>query len=407
MQNNFAIVLLTTGILGGAERRFVQLFKYLTENNSGKFFFIVSSSLYAKIIELYPGYPVENLISIGPKSKKKNTSTLGKSSGKIYNVSHPGFIKQVYRFINNFRIQKKYFREIEKNRKEKNIKCFLGVYSGILPLYFYLKQKKRDVGIIFCDMDSWFSDVLPRKRKYWYRKYSSFNFALENSDIVDFLSPFILQGIRDRGIEVKDQSVSITPCSFTDYSKCKIGDKTSFQVAFACRLEKDKNPDLFVEAAIKLSKKYPEILFHIMGEGRLSSDINNKVKNCGLNNIIHHGFHPQPADILADTSVFVSIQTTNNYPSQSVLEAMGCSNAIIASDVGDTRMFINEANGILIKLNTDDLVAAIEKLYLDKQLCRKMGEYGYNYVRENHTIEKMSEYYIGLFNKLNSKRAKG
>ena len=176
---------------------------------------------------------------------------------------------------------------------------------------------------------------------------------MEKSDYVDFLSPFILEGIRDRGIKIKEESVSITPCSFTDYSKCRIGDKSIFQVAFAGRLEKVKNPDLFLEAAINFSKKYPEIVFHIMGEGRLSLDIKDKVESFNFSNIKFHGFHLNPTEILADTSVFVSIQTTNNYPSQSVLEAMGCGNAIVATDVGDTRMFINENNGILINLEAN------------------------------------------------------
>jgi glycosyltransferase involved in cell wall biosynthesis len=203
-------------------------------------------------------------------------------------------------------------------------------------------------------------------------------------------------------MKIKEESVSITPCSFTDYSKCKIGDKNIFQVAFAGRLEKDKNPDLFLEAAIILSKKYPEILFHIMGEGRLSSDIKEKVDNSGSGNIIFHGFHPQPTEILAATSVFVSIQTTNNYPSQSVLEAMGCGNAIIATNVGDTRMFISEHNGILINLEINELVNAIETLYLNKELREQLGKNTYSYVRENHTIEKMADYYIELFNKLHA-----
>ncbi|MBS4034554.1 MAG: glycosyltransferase family 4 protein [Ignavibacterium sp.] len=105
-----------------------------------------------------------------------------------------------------------------------------------------------------------------------------------------------------------------------------------------------------------------------------------------------------------NASVFVSIQTTNNYPSQSVLEAMGCGNAIIATDVGDTRMFINDKNGILIGLNINNLVNAIESLYLNKELSLRLGMNAYSYVRENHTIDKMADYYINLFNITSTKR---
>jgi glycosyltransferase involved in cell wall biosynthesis len=399
MQPNFALVLLTKGIFGGAEKRFAQLFNYLAKDNLSKYYFIVSYELYNNIKEIFPDYPTDNLIPIGSNAKEEKRQLGVTLATKIYIADHPGFIKQIYRFIKSFRIQKKYFRVIEAIRKEKNIKCFLGIYSGILPLYFYLKKRKRDVGIIFCNMDSWFRDVLPSDKKYWYRKYSSFNFALEKSDVIDFLSPYILKGVKEKGIKINEESVSITPCSFTDYSTCRIGNKNIFQVVFAGRLEKGKNPELFLEAAIILAKKYPEILFHILGEGRLSSDIKLKLINVNLSNIIFHGFYQQPTEILADSSVFVSIQSTNNYPSQSVLEAMGCGNAIIASDVGDTRMFINENNGILINLEISELVNAIETLYLDKELREKLGENAYHYIRVNHTIEKVANYYNSLFDR--------
>ena len=398
MQHSFAIVLLTKGIFGGAEKRFTQLFEYLSCYYPGEFYLIITRDLYNKIPEVFPNYPTRYLIPIGKNDTHTNNNKANSVKSKSYEIKHPGFLKQIYRYIRNYRIQKSYYREIDQIRKEKNIKCFLGVYNGILPLYFYLMKKKKDIGIIFCDMDSWFSDILPKEKKYWYRKFSSFNYALENSDHIDFLSPFIFQGIRYRDIEVKEESVSITPCSFTDYSKCRKGNKSIFQAAFAGRLEKDKNPDLFLEAAINLSKKYPEMIFHIMGEGRLTSDIKERVDNSGSGNIIFHGFHSNPAEILADTSVFVSIQTTNNYPSQSVLEAMGCGNAIIATDVGDTRMFINKENGLLIKHNVDELINAIETLYVNRELREKLGNYAYAYVREYHTIEKMADYYVNLFN---------
>jgi glycosyltransferase involved in cell wall biosynthesis len=248
-------------------------------------------------------------------------------------------------------------------------------------------------------MDSWFSDIVPEEKKYWYKKFDSFNLALKKSDYIDFLSPFILNGLEKKGFQIKEETVSITPCSFTDYTNCKMGNKEQFQVAFSGRLEKDKNPELFVNAAIILSKKYSDIIFHIMGEGRLSNNIQEKVNSSGILNILFHGFHSNPAEILAKTSVFVSVQSTNNYPSQSVLEAMGCGNAVIATDVGDTRMFINEFNGILIDLNVNELVNAIESLYLDKDLRERLGKNAYSFVRENHTIEKMANYYITLFEK--------
>jgi glycosyltransferase involved in cell wall biosynthesis len=399
MNINFAIVLNTIGIFGGAERRFTNLFQYLYEKYPNNAYYFVSYDLLNKIKKIYPDYPLKNVIPIGKRKIHANNIKVNNKSVKYGNTDNKtdiSFLRKLYRYIKSYITQYALYKEIEKYRKMYNINVFMGVYSGILPLYFYLKKKKRKVKIIFCDMDSWFKDILPKDKKFWYRKYSSFNFALENSDHIDFLSPFILEGIKERGIKIKENLVSITPCSFTDYSKCKIGDKSVFQVAFSGRLEKDKNPILFLEAAINLSSKYPDIIFHIMGDGRLAFEIQEKVKKSGLNNIIYHGFHREPTEILANTSVFVSIQSTNNYPSQSVLEAMACGNAIIATDVGDTRLFINEKNGIFIRLDKSELINAIEKLYFDRDLCRKLRQFAYSYVRENHTVDKMAEYYSEL-----------
>lgn len=410
MKNKFGIILTPVGPFGGAQRRFTNLFNSLYVKYPENIYYFVSHDLYNKIFNMYPGYNMVNVIPIGKKELIKNKSIVNNDSGQInkFNLkkAEPDILRKISRYLKSFLSNYFVFNEIKKYQKKFNINVFMGVYSGIIPLYFYLRSKKKETGIIFCDMDSWFSEVLPKEKKYWYRKYSSFNYALENSDYVDFLSPFILEGVKERGIKIKDESVSITPCSFTDYSKCTIGNKSIFKVAFAGRLEKNKNPDIFLEAAFNLSKKYPEIIFHIMGEGRLSANVQSQITNSGLNNIVFHGFHPQPTDILADTSVFVSIQTTNNYPSQSVLEAMGCGNAIVATNVGDTAMFINESNGILINLDAKELSDAIETLYLNKGLRDKLGNYAYSYVRENHTVEKMADYYISLFNKTSSKYIK-
>lgn len=395
---NFGIVLLPVGPFGGAQRRFTNLFRYLYEKYPDNAYYFVSYDLYEKIKKIYPDYPLRNVIPIGKKEIYSNNikvkSNSSNKSGNKNEQTDISFLRKVYRWLKSYKTQYILYSEIEKYRKKLNINVFMGVFSGILPLYFYLKKKRRKVGVIFCNMDSWFSDVLPKEKTFWHRKYSSFNYALENCDYIDFLSPFIIDGVKKRGIKVKNESISIAPCSFTDYSKCRIGDKSKFQVAFAGRLENDKNPLVFLSAAKILTEKYTDISFHVMGEGRLSAKVKEEVK--GFNNIIYHGFHSSPTDIFSDSSVFVSIQTTNNYPSQSVLEAMACGNAIIATDVGDTRMFINADNGILIDLNINELANAIESLYLNKELRERLGNFAYNYVREKHTIQKSALYYENL-----------
>ena len=312
--------------------------------------------------------------------------------------------RKLYRYYKNYFRQKKLFNKIETLRKELDIKVFCGVFGGILPLMFYLTGNPRKASVIFSNMDSWFSEVHPDMKKMWYRKYYSFNFALENSDYVDFLSPFILDGVRKRNVKIKDGSAAVAPCSFIDYSKCSVGDKSTFEVAFSARLEPDKNPMMFLEAAKVIHEKYPAVKFHLLGEGSLVYEIDSFIKKSGLGDTVNFRFHSNPPEIFAGTSVFVSVQSGTNYPSQSVLEAMACGNAVIASKTGDTELFINSDNGLLIGLSVFELAHAIESLIIDPELTRKLGAKGREDAAREHTIEKYTSYFTGFINSAFSKQ---
>ena len=313
------------------------------------------------------------------------------------------FPRKIYWYYKNMFLQKKLFGKIEALRKNLDIKVFIGVFSGVLPLTFYLFDSPRRAGVIYSNMDSWFVDVHRDMKKLWYRKYYSFNNAIENSDAVDFLSPFILEGIRDRGIKIDDNRAFISPCSFVDYSKCLVGDKNDIEIAFASRLEPDKNPIMFLEAATVISKEFPDVKFHLLGEGILAFDIEKYINEHNLNKVVNFCFHKNPPDVFKNTSIFVSLQSGTNYPSQSILEAMACENAIIASNKGDTGLFINDKNGVLINLNAGELISSIRSLITNKDHTKALGTYARNFALENHNIERFVDYYIKLIEKVASK----
>lgn len=274
------------------------------------------------------------------------------------------------------------------------------MFGGIIPLTFYMNESPVRAGVIFADMDSWFTDVLEDMKKLWYRKYYSFNYALENAGAVDFLSPYIVEGVRSRGIIINDERVYVAPCSFIDYSKCRAGNKKTFEVSFASRLEPDKNPVMYLEAAKIIHKEFPEVKFHLLGEGSLVYDIESFIAKNNLKDTVNFRFHKNPPEVFANTSIFVSFQSHTNYPSQSVLEAAACGNAIIASNTGDTNLFINENNGILCRLDLNELVNALRSLITNREKTRKLGDYAIGYARQNHTIEKYTEYYLKLIKKI-------
>ncbi len=406
-----AIVLFNYGAFGGAERRFSNLFLYLYKQNPGKFFFIINLHLLKQLKRIYTEFPMKNVRIVDHDKREDKNDDSGNLPEKfIDTIPDPvevdkktSYIRKLYWYYKNKLHAKSLFKQIEKFRIENDIKVFIGVFSGILPLVFYFDENPAKASIIFSDMDSWFTDVHTDMKKLWYRKYYSFNYALEKSDYVDLLSPYILEGLKKRNIDFKAERTSITACSFADYSKCKPGDKKEIMIAFSGRLEPDKNPMLYLQAAKEILKEYPTIKFYLMGEGSLVDEINDYIVENRLQGNISFLFHPSPPEILADTSIFISLQSGTNYPSQSVIEAMACGNAVIASNTGDTNLLINDNNGILIDLNLSSLVNAIKSLLNDKERAINLGVNGRKFVLENHTIEKASLYYTDLFIKAGNK----
>ncbi len=397
-----------SGAFGGAAKRYTGLFTHLNRIAPGKFYYIVNNHLFSQITSIFPGISKDNIRIVDYRQAALKEIPSGDSKPAVYNDHTPdpfetdrntSYIRKIYWYYKNRSRQKKLFHQIDALRAELGIKVFVGVFGGVNPLVFYMNENPKRASVVFSDMDSWFSEVLGDMKKLWYRKYYSFNYALENADYVDFLSPYIVEGVKKRNVLLKEESIAVAPCSFIDYSKCSIGDKQNFQVAFSARLEPDKNPLMFLEAAKIIHAKYPEVKFHLLGEGTLANEIEGYIKQNGLSRAVNFGFHKNPPEILRDTSVFVSLQSATNYPSQSILEAMACGNTIIASDVGDTKLFINNENGILINLSVNELAAAIENLINNKELASKLGANGRDYAMKNHTIEKYTKYFTELINK--------
>lgn len=413
IEHKTGIVIFNDGAFGGAVRRYTNLFIHLDQKYPGKFFYLVNNHLFNQITEIYPHINRSAIYIIEDYTKNYTAKKTADETPRFYKDTVPDpdeldrktlLPRKIYWFYKNRFRQKKLFRRIDKIRKENDIKVFYGVFSGILPLVFYMGKQPPRAAVIFSDMDSWFTDVHRDMKKLWYRKYYSFNYALENSDYVDFLSSYISDGIKKLGVDINDENISVSPCSFTDYSKCTAGEKNLKEIAFCSRLEPDKNPMLYLEAAKEILKKHPDLCFHILGEGSLVNEIRKFIEINGLKDKINFMFHKNPPEIFSKTSVFVSLQKNTNYPSQSLLEAMACGNAVIASNVGDTGMLINESNGILVGLNRSEIITALEKLLSSRELTLSMGEKARRDVTTTHTIGKYTEYFLTLVNKAYSKK---
>ncbi len=189
-----------------------------------------------------------------------------------------------------------------------------------------------------------------------------------------------------------------TPNSFVDYTHYYPVYPKKRRVVFLGRLEPLKHPMLFMEAVKLLLKnrKYEDVEFYVVGTGSEISRLKQYAHDQDMRNVVFYGLYSRPWEILRQASVFVSLQTSENYPSQSLIEAMACETGVVVTDVGDTRQLVTEQEGILVSHDNVEVAGAIARLLDNPGLRKSLGENARLKVINNHTLGKFVEWFEGI-----------
>lgn len=224
-----------------------------------------------------------------------------------------------------------------------------------------------------------------------------FSQILKENFLIDCLDTNICEEIRLYYPQHSNQ-LCVSPCSFIDMSAIynnKIEIKKEHAIAFVGRLIDIKGINLLIEVLPQLIKR-TKFKIYILGRGYLSASIRNMIDLYNCSDRIFLSYVTDPTLYLAKTKVFLSLQRDENYPSQSLLEAMACRNAIIATNVGLTHLIVKDDFGFLIN-NTKQLLDTL--IYLDKNqaLCESMGRLAEKFMINNHQIEKFYNYIKSIY----------
>jgi len=168
----------------------------------------------------------------------------------------------------------------------------------------------------------------------------------------------------------------------------------SKQIIFAGRLSHEKGIDSLILISQKLTD---DIHLIILGTGPEEEKINDLVKN--HNNIHFFGYQNKNqtislirgSDILIQPSLQEGISST-------ILEAMACKTAIIASDVGgNSELIENNVNGIIIKPdNIDSFVEQIINLFDNETLRQLLVDNALKTV-EKYDWNKVGSLYLNVY----------
>ena len=188
------------------------------------------------------------------------------------------------------------------------------------------------------------------------------------------------------GIKINDIDIIPNPLDTEFFSPIPISykEKNELKVLFVGRLDRLKGAHIFVEAIPIISKEMPDTSFILIGRdtntGPNNSSMRTYLENLIPNNIKERVsfFGNVERDILIDyyrgSDVCVVPSFYENFPN-TVLEAMSCGKAVVASNTGGIPEVIEDAiSGLLVKTgDAKDLAEKVIMLLKKRDMRENIG----------------------------------
>lgn len=168
-------------------------------------------------------------------------------------------------------------------------------------------------------------------------------------------------------------------------------------VAFIGRMIPSKGPQLMVETAKKLIKKYPQVIFMMAGEGELLKDLKQKETNRlqFLGNISREGV----VQLLVKTDIVVAPSTHHEGLPSVILEAGAAGCAVVTTNRGGVGEIVeNGKTGLLIGANVEEIMNALELLINDEALRISIRRNLQKAVREKFEWGNIAKKFLRLLN---------
>lgn len=229
--------------------------------------------------------------------------------------------------------------------------------------------------------------------KMSFRQRVFMRWFLGRVDRVDTMYPYALQTF---GRWAHKFSVNFSvPIPFEHSSE---GPKQK-EILFVGRLVPEKAPFLAVRGFAEARARGLDGDWRLIvrGVGPLEQEIRDEVARLGLVEVTEIGACADLSRDMAHASICLKLNTLENIPSQSLLEAMASSCAVVATDVGNTRAWLSDENALLVPGREPDVAQAILRLTSDELLCSTLGKRARVWVEHNSSYSSYAAYYWKLW----------
>lgn len=177
-----------------------------------------------------------------------------------------------------------------------------------------------------------------------------------------------------------------------------IGERKKEIVTF-CRIEKQKNLKMLIDAFVLLNKDHSEYTLSIYGDGSEKQELIEYVKSLGyIEKVNFYGFVNDIHSKIVDKSMFVSSSDYEGI-SNSMIEAMviGLPSVVTDCPCGGARMVINNnKNGLLVPVgDVNSLYEGMKKIIEDKDFEELLSKNA-TLIRDELSVEKICSKWIEL-----------
>jgi len=177
--------------------------------------------------------------------------------------------------------------------------------------------------------------------------------------------------------------------------------KSEFIIGTVAALTGHKDYPTLINAAEIVLKKKPNVKFVAIGAGKLQEELSHLIISKGLQEkFLFLGYKSNVYDYLKRFDIFVLASKLEGLGT-SVLDALSCGKAIVATDAGGIpEMIVDRVNGLLVpKQNPEALANAIVELIADSELRDKLSRQAKESVGL-FDITQLVEQHIELYNRL-------
>ena len=159
------------------------------------------------------------------------------------------------------------------------------------------------------------------------------------------------------------------------------------------RLDPVKGYTDFLQAAVIISKAYPESRFIIVGDGELRDTLEQQAESADIRDkVLFLGHCNNVLAIVSLLDVFVSASHSEGF-GMAIAEAMAQKKPVVATSVGGVPELIEDStSGLLVKPGSpDELAAAIIRILGDNVLKGALGENALSRIRGNFMVQRTVE----------------